>query len=313
MNRDAKKKMPRPQAGPDYCYLRLPIETLGGDAETRLKIGVFIHAYYEQEMTQVLPLLANIGAPFDLFVTTDSDAKKTFLLDLLQPIYGEAVTVGVFDNRGRDIAPKYVGFRNQQLACDLVLHLHTKKSLHDSKLERWRHFMIESLLGSPEICASIRDLFAQNPNLGIIAPRIFPTVHPAVKWGQNYCKTVYLARRMGIRLERSMQIDFPAGSMFWARSAALRPILDLGLTFGSFEPEGGQVDGTTAHAIERLIFYSAERAGYRSLHVGASGDAEPFETVIGAQDIEKGWVKTQAVKTDGTKTEGTKTRESKTQ
>ena len=114
-----------------------------------------------------------------------------------------------------------------------------------------------------------------------------------MRWGENYCKTVYLARRMGVRLDRSMQIDFPAGSMFWARSAALRPILDLGLTFGSFEPEGGQIDGTTAHAIERLIFYSAERAGYRSLHVGASGDAEPFETVIGAQDIEQGWVKTK--------------------
>ncbi len=146
-----------------------------------------------------------------------------------------------------------------------------------------------------------------NPTLGVVAPRIFPAIQPAVGWRQNYCKTVYLARRMGVRLDRSMQIDFPAGSMFWARSAALRPILDLGLTFGSFEPEGGQVDGTTAHAIERLIFYSAERAGYRSLHVGASGDAEPFETVIGAQDIEKGWVKTHGVKTDGAKADGART------
>ncbi|WP_296709987.1 rhamnan synthesis F family protein [Rhodoblastus sp.] len=283
---------PIPQTGPDYSYLRLPIEARRGDVAPGSKIGVFIHAYYEQEIVALLPYLAHIRAPFELFVTTDSESKKAFLLETLRPIYGDAVTVGVFDNRGRDIAPKYVGFRDQQLACDLVLHLHTKKSLHDSKLAAWRSFMLDCLIGSPATCGGVLDLFANNPKLGVVAPRIFPAVHPAVRWGENYCKTVYLARRMGVRLERPTQIDFPAGSMFWARSAALRPILDLGLGFGSFEAEGGQVDGTTAHAIERLIFYSAERAGYRSLHAGGSGDPEKFETLIDAQDLELGWVKT---------------------
>lgn len=280
------------QTGPDYSYLRLPIEARRGAAAPRPKIGVFIHAYYEQEIVALLPYLAHISAPFELFVTTDTETKKAYLLEMLRPIYGDAVTVGVFDNRGRDIAPKYVGFRDQQLACDLVLHLHTKKSLHDSKLAAWRSFMLDCLIGSPETCGGVLDLFADTPKLGVVAPRIFRAVHPAVRWGENYCKTVYLARRMGVRLERPTQINFPAGSTFWARSAALRPILDLGLGFGSFEAEGGQVDGTTAHAIERLIFYSAERAGYRSLHVGASGDPEKFETLIDAQDLELGWVKT---------------------
>jgi lipopolysaccharide biosynthesis protein len=282
---------PTPQTGPDYCYLRLPIEARRRAAAPRPKIGIFIHAYYEQEIVALLPYLAHIGAPFELFVTTDCESKKAYLLGILQPIHGDAVTVGVFDNRGRDIAPKYVGFRDEQLACDLVLHLHTKKSLHDSKLAAWRRFMLDCLIGSREICGGVLDLFAENPKLGVAAPRIFPVVHPGVRWGENYCKTVYLARRMGVRLERATQIDFPAGSMFWARSAALRPILDLGLGFGSFEAEGGQVDGTTAHAIERLIFYSAERAGYRSLHVGASDDPEQFETLIDPQDLEQGWVK----------------------
>ncbi len=282
---------PKPLSGPEYCFLRLPVGKPTGAAKPQQKIGVFIHAFYETEIEGLLPYLAHIDAPFALFVSTDTVEKKSFLENVLRPIYGEAVTVGVFGNRGRDVAPKYVGFRNEQLACDLVLHLHTKKSLHSSKLAQWRHFMLDSLLGSREICDSILGLFAENPTLGIVAPRLFPAVHSAVRWGQNYCKTVYLARHMGVRLERSMQIDFPAGSMFWARAAALRPILDLGLTFGSFEPECGQVDGTTAHAIERLIFHSAERAGYRSLHVGASGEAEPFETMIGVQDLDKGWVK----------------------
>jgi hypothetical protein len=50
--------------------------------------------------------------------------------------------------------------------------------------------------------------------------------------------------------------------MFWARTAALRPLLDLGLSFGDFPPETGQTDGTLGHAIERLYLYACERAGF---------------------------------------------------
>src|SRR5262249_13012858 len=60
---------------------------------------------------------------------------------------------------------------------------------------------------------------------------------------------------------------FPSGSMFWARSAALRPLLDLNLSYGDFPEEAGQIDGTPAHAIERLYYYACERAGFTWLKV----------------------------------------------
>ena len=85
----------------------------------------------------VLPYLANIGAPFELFVSTDPIDKKDypgrtcFSRSMAKPSRS-----AMFDNRGRDVAPKYVGFRDEQLACDLVLHLHTKKSPHDIQTGR---------------------------------------------------------------------------------------------------------------------------------------------------------------------------------
>jgi hypothetical protein len=49
--------------------------------------------------------------------------------------------------------------------------------------------------------------------------------------------------------------------MFWARTAALKPLLDLRLETDDFPPELGQLDGTLAHAIERLYYFACERAG----------------------------------------------------
>jgi hypothetical protein len=55
--------------------------------------------------------------------------------------------------------------------------------------------------------------------------------------------------------------------MFWARSAALKPLIDLRLTFEDFGPEQGQKDGTLAHAIERLFYFVCEHAGFRWIKI----------------------------------------------
>jgi len=41
--------------------------------------------------------------------------------------------------------------------------------------------------------------------------------------------------------------------MFWARTDAIRPLLEAGLQWSDFPPELGQTDGTLAHCIERML------------------------------------------------------------
>jgi glycosyltransferase involved in cell wall biosynthesis len=83
-------------------------------------------------------------------------------------------------------------------------------------------------------------------------------------WGSNKDAAVQLMSRMG--MESANFFDkpprFPAGSMFWFRPAALRPILDLDLTYDNFPAEPIRDDGTLAHALERCLCEVVRREGY---------------------------------------------------
>lgn len=81
-------------------------------------------------------------------------------------------------------------------------------------------------------------------------------------------------------LDKQHLLEFPSGSMFWGRSAALRPLLDLQLQFADFPEEAGQIDGTLAHAIERTILYFTELAGFRWAKILSDSTAYPVRKVV---------------------------------
>ena len=91
---------------------------------------------------------------------------------------------------------------------------------------------------------------------------------------------------MGVALDKNLVLEFPSGSMFWGRSAALRPLLDLKLTFEDFPEEDGRVDGTLAHAIERSVLISAEAAHLEWLKVQRRVDCAFPATLLPARRTE---------------------------
>jgi lipopolysaccharide biosynthesis protein len=64
--------------------------------------------------------------------------------------------------------------------------------------------------------------------------------------------------------------------MFWARLAALRPLLDAHLGEWEFPAEGGYVDGTIAHAIERALGLAVQGARMKT-RTAASVCGLPFD------------------------------------
>jgi len=244
-------------------------------------VAAIVHIFYPDLAGEILSYLEQIPRRTDLFISTDSDAKRLAILAAFEGWNG-GLQVQVAANRGRDIAPKLITFADVYARYDLVLHLHSKKSAHSDHLRLWRYFALETLLPSQQGIKALLDQFDRDPALGLVAPETFRPVRPAMSWGGNFQQARTLAQRMGFDIAADSALDFPAGSMFWARSAALRPLLGLGLRVEDFPEEKGQGDGTLAHAIERLYFSVCEFAGLRWALLARADFAHPQDTGPGA-------------------------------
>lgn len=267
--------------------LALPLSNFGLTHTGSLKLAVILHIYYTDLTHEFSQYLLNIDQPFDLLITTDTELKRIYIRD--HPICRLAAktTVSIAVNRGRDIAPKITVLSDEYNHYEIILFLHSKKSPHGQYLAGWRTYLLEHLLGTKTSVSNIISLFEQFPNLGMVAPKNFDRVWEAIQWGINYQECKALARQIDVSEIREDYIDFPSGSMFWARPKALEPILNLRLGVSDFEPENGQLDGTLAHQIERLFYISCEKSGLSWLTVARPEICTKKVGIITANDLDQ--------------------------
>ncbi|TWT12895.1 rhamnan synthesis F family protein [Reyranella sp. CPCC 100927] len=236
-------------------------------------IGVFAHIFDVEAAEEIARYLGNIPVSFDVWATTSSDSKADVIRNLFRSVPHGKLEVRVVENRGRDLAGFLVGCADKITLYDHVLHVHSKHSKHDSDLAGWRTYLFDHLLGSPEIVTS-NLLVLQNSDVGLLFPDHFKPVRRVLNFGGNYSHMRHLLKRMGVQYSKDILLEFPSGSMFWANSAALKPIMDLKLTLADFPPEAGQIDGEIQHAIERSLVYAAEISGKTWTRVVRPGDCE---------------------------------------
>ncbi|MBW1944715.1 MAG: hypothetical protein JRJ51_18050 [Deltaproteobacteria bacterium] len=228
-----------------------------------LKVAVVAHLYYDDLAADLIRYLENIPAAFDLYLSTRPGSEKglrAFFSTRFGP--GRVVVKGV-ENRGFDIRPFLIEFGSFYPQYDFICKVHGKKSARHKDLEGWGRFLLENLLGSPEIVAYILRSFQAEKNLGLLFPDYFPPMRHMVEWGSNWEIASRLGEKLNLKLEKEAGLDFPAGSMFWFRPGALKSLLSLKLRDEDFE-KGSEnlVDGTLAHALERLFLPVVEEEGY---------------------------------------------------
>lgn len=231
------------------------------------EIGVFVHLFYEDLAWEIAAGLLAIPYPFKVFASTNSDEKRVIIESAFNA-FGISVVVKVLPNRGWDIAPFVVGFRDEIRMFDICLKLHGKRSRHGPRGEKgtaWRKHLLSGLLGTTVNVRYIVDSFTAHPELGVVMTSHWRGVARRVNMiGANYKQMRRLLRRADLSISPDQQIEFPSGSMFWFRRTAIEPLLDLGLTWSDFNNcRSRDVDGTIAHAIERSIIIFAAKAGFK--------------------------------------------------
>ena len=220
---------------------------------------VVIHAWYADVFDEILASLQATGLDWRVVVTTAAD-KAQAMRDCLSA-RGMQAEIETVENRGRDILPfLHVANRLLDEGVDVVLKLHTKRSVHRADGDQWRREMV-GRIGSPERSAAIIQAFHADARLGLVGPE--GHLQPMSNhWGGNADAVAYLGACMGMPSPREEHGEFIAGSMFWVRLDALRTLLEAHLHRSDFEPERGQLDGTLAHAVERVFVACVLHAGY---------------------------------------------------
>lgn len=255
---------------PDGPWCHTVITPDNSTCTTEPKVALHCHFHYADLLDELLDAIAVNKLKPDLFVTTTSEAALLVAEQTLARRSMKAKEIWTVPNVGRDILCflKDMPAKLEAGGYEIVGHVHGKKSTHVDAAtgDVWRNFLWGHLIGaqSPmidEICAHLE----KRPDIGLV----FPEDPHLNGWDFNQAIAMDLADRLAIVEPLPFHFDFPIGTMFWARTQALKPLFDMPLLLEEVPPEPVAIDGTILHALERIIPFAVRKAGftYATTHV----------------------------------------------
>ena len=216
-----------------------------------MRIAVILHSYYPDLRPELDACLANVDEPFDLFVT---DAGS--------------------DNVGFDVWP----FLRVLNGLDLsrythVLKLHTKRNVEHPVVfngmsvsgSTWRDWLL-SFVRTPQAWAETKRRIA-DPSVGMVAAAECILDRRATAGREE--RTMFdfaleeAARRFGTSVCSLRNANFVGGTMFLAKSEALRPLQGRFTSADFSVSDTRHLSNSFAHVAERLIGFSVTAAGLR--------------------------------------------------
>lgn len=233
------------------------------------KVAISLHIFYEDYIDRFTTRISALDFQVDVFITSpDESICEKAVIAFGELLNVNNVTVRKVPNIGRNFGPLLVEFGAQILSYDVLGHFHSKKSLYSGREQsEWADYLLDSLLDPARSKFHLLTLLdCKQSNLGIV----FPTTPPSLPfWGNHWLRNVESgrkwARELGLELKKFGFITYPMGGMFWAKTDALKQLLSYPWSYEDFPEEAGQIDGTTHHAIERLVVVCCQSNGYKKV------------------------------------------------
>ncbi len=249
--------------GPWLCDLIQPSSSVQMRNKLPFRVALHIHVFFVDLFLDILRRLEGHEFQLDLLISVSSLEVAEEVGSMVSDYTNGTVDIRTVPNRGRDIGPLLTEFSKTILKnYDVIGHVHTKKSgdVKDAAMGQiWLNFLLENLIGKRyPMVSTILERMAGDKQLGLV----FPDDPWVVGWSGNKEIAEDLAHQFGINELPERHFNLPVGTMFWARTEALKPLLIHGFTWDDFPEEPLPYDGTMLHALERLLPFVAKKTGY---------------------------------------------------
>lgn len=249
------------------------------------KVALILYIYYEEAILECLNYVKNLPSSCHLFLVASKDSVYRKLRSIFESnsdcnLINSDIDFKKFKNihfvkkrnKGRDVTTYLIDCKDVFYNYDYVCFIHDKKSPQLGSCLLTKSFFehcVNSLLSSEAFVCNVIAQFENDPNLGLLVP-------PALHYGPFYPSEYNLHPNNKLWMqniidELHLNVPFdefpvaPYGDMFWIRGKALHPLFRKDWSYDTDIPkEPIDCDGTILHALERIIPFVAQAAGYYS-------------------------------------------------
>ncbi len=235
------------------------------------KVGVVIYLYYIEDIERYTNYIKEIPMHIRVLIISSREDICSYF-EFYHEEYPNVSCVRK-ENRGRDISALLVTARDFFFENEYIAFLHDKKhkvSHTEKDIYYWTKAMWDNTVISNQYINNVINMFEEHKEIGLALPvlnigntGLLGYLSPDVGWGKNYDITTYLIDELGIHCSISRNIPpVSYGTVFWCRTKAMLKLYSKKWSLEDFPEEPLPDDGTISHAIERILPYVAEDAGY---------------------------------------------------
>jgi len=232
-----------------------------------LRVKVIVHLHYLDTVSLWAGYLDNVPDSIKVCVYSSDDQVLERAQEL---VHRKNIVFSKKENRGRDVSTLLVAARKEIENSDYFCFVHDKKEKHAFSMldiSHWISGMWENLLASECYIKNIINLFYQNEDIGLMTTPEplgdYVDIWIRGTWYKNYEMTKNLAHDLDLKadIDADKQV-VGCGTSFWAKTDALRKLICHKWKYEDFPEEPMEHDGTFGHAVERILGYVSQDAGY---------------------------------------------------
>lgn len=242
---------------------------------SKRKLAIVCYAYYADLAEYMSSYLLNMPEGSDLYLISSKeetlDAYKKVLARPENAKWVGSVNYLLKPNRGRDVSALLVTFAPYVKKYDAFCFVHDKKSKQvPFTLPRdfLRRCLISCLDSRTYVKDLVEELFDSSSRCGVMLPPVpyfseYFTLGAEI-YGENKNQLRMLCDKLKLKVPFDDSPMAPYGTMFWARTDAMRDLFSYDWHYDDFPDEPMPVDFTVSHAIERVVCFCAQNRGYFS-------------------------------------------------